>query len=727
MPDGPRPHRHVGVPNLADLPLDRGTTDIRVERARTTGPVNHGATIESWIPLIEGLAPERPSPVLAFPLTHAPTTCDEARVDFEWDGTTLRAQVPWALGTDAYGLGQQVGPLRRNGRGHQLWNTDAWCYGDETPALYQSHPWVLALKPDGRALGILAETSRRLSVTVADDGVEFAVEGEPCEVHLIDGAGPGDVLRALAAMTGTIARPPRWALGYHQCRWSYESEGELRAIAARLRAEAVPCDALWFDIDYMDRFRVFTWDPKRFPDPRGLTRDLEDQGFHSVAIVDPGVALADDYEVCADGLAGRHFVEDAQGRPVRGRVWPGVCHFPDFTRPATREWWAGLIESLVRDSGLHGLWNDMNEPSLFRTAQGTLPDDAHHRGLGGGSHGRFHNLYGQLMSEATLDGVRAARPEARPFVLTRAAHLSTARHAATWTGDNQSRWEDLRWAVPMVLGLGLSGQPFSGPDLGGFFGAPDGELFVRWFELGAYLPFCRGHSEKTSPRKEPWSFGPRALAQVRAALEERMRILPTLVSAFEVAAREGLPVCRPLWWLDPNLRRADDVFLLGTDLLVAPVLEQGATSRRVPLPANPGGWFPRHVDGPASTDGEVTVPAPLGTCPTFARAGSILVEAATRQHTGQADDERTWNVYLDDQGRARAVLFEDQGEGLDGPVLERVIEAQVRGDQLDLWVADRGDLAQPERLRRVRVHGWRPGVLEAEVPLGPAFSLSWNG
>ncbi|MDA1266320.1 MAG: glycoside hydrolase family 31 protein, partial [Planctomycetota bacterium] len=689
-PDDPRPHLAVSVPRLADLPLDE--IDATVARTRTTGEVVYAASIETWTPSIAGWTPGE-SLVLPFPLTHEALEADAPRVRFEWDGRTLRAQVAWAQGTDAFGLGEQVGGLRRNGRSYLLWNSDAWCYGEQTPALYQSHPFVLALKPDGGALGIIVDSPARATALVADDGVEFAVEGEPCVVHLIDADAPAEVLKALAAMIGTAARPPRWALGYHQCRWSYENESEVREVATRLRAERVPCDAIWFDIDYMDRWRVFTWNEERFGDPRGLIEELEDQGFHSVAIVDPGIAVAGDNPACVSGLAGRHFLEDASGQPVQGRVWPGVCHFPDFTRGSTRAWWASLVKELVEESGLHGLWNDMNEPSVFRTPARTLPDDTRHRGLGGGDHVKFHNLYGQLMCEATLAGVRAARPDARPFVLTRAAHLASGRLAATWTGDNMSRWEDLRWAVPMVLSLGLSGQPFSGPDLGGFYGDPDEELFVRWFEVGALLPFCRGHSEKTSCRKEPWSFGKAPLAHVRANLERRMRLLPVFVTLFEEAHRTGLPICRPLWMLDPELRAIDDAFALGTDLIAAPVLEPGVTSREVPLPASAGSWFVHAGDGTRLEGASARIDAPLGTCPLLARGGSVIVEGATRLHTGEPDTERLWHVYLDGNGRAEGHVVEDLGEGSDGPMLERRILVEVRGARLSVDLLDQGSLA----------------------------------
>ena len=413
---------------------------------------------------------------------------------------------------------------------------------------------------------------------------------------------------------------------------------------------------------------------ERFPDPASLTQELRQAGFHSVAILDPGVVADASDATCASGLAGEHFVRSAQGELVRGRVWPGLCYFPDFARAATRSWWSELVRAFATAAGIDGLWNDMNEPALFRTPTRTLPTTAVHDG-GRTSHAHFHNLYGQRMAEATRAGLQAARPTQRPFVLTRAGHLATARFAATWTGDNQSRFEDLAWSIPMVLGLGLSGQPFAGPDVGGFSGDPDEELFVRWFELGALLPFCRGHAEQGTCRKEPWSFGKRALEQVRAALERRMRLLPTLYSLFHEAHRAGLPIVRPLFFLDPSdpqLRTIDDAFLLGDQLLVAPVVQRASVSREVRLPA--GGWYafdpldewqasvaPRFYQGATSS----SLPAPPGSTPILARAGSIVVTSEARLHTGLPANSRRLHVHLDRAGNAAGQLYEDAGHATD--------------------------------------------------------------
>lgn len=720
MSAGRRRHASAGVPPLEALPLDAaGVAAVRFSRATTTGSVRHCARVTTCTPtLADGRTPARPSPVLAHAL-ELEETGPRADVRFEFDGHTTRAQVELPAAAALFGAGEWAGGLRTDGRLVLFWNTDAWCYDDATPALYQSHPYVLALLEGGRARGILADCCARGTLAASPDGVELAFEGGPFEVHLIEADSPQEVQRALAAIVGRPALPPLWALGYHQSRYSYESADEVRALARRLRAERVPCDAVWLDIDYMDRFRSFTWDPERFPDPRALTAELRAAGLRTVAILDPGIAAAADDPTYASGLAGEHFVEDASGRPVRGRVWPGLCAFPDFTRSQTRAWWAGRVARFVAESGVAGLWNDMNEPSVFRTPTRTLPESARHRGMGGGSHARFHNLYGQLMTEATRAGLAAAAPDERPFVLTRSTHLAGARFAATWTGDNQSRWEDLAWAVPMILRLGLCGQPFAGADLGGFLGAPSEELFVRWYELAAFMPFARGHAEKESPRQEPWSFGAKALAHVRAALSLRMRLLPALFTLAREAHAEGLPLWRPAFFADPadaRLREVEDAFLLGDDLYVAPVLHPGATERDVVLPRSPGGWLPFPEGGAAHVADAVRVPAPLGRAPLFARAGSITVLGAERMHVGEPDELREWHAFLDPAGRARGTLAE---EGIASPLeLEVVREA----DEVVASVHGRG---HAPRKRRLIVHGLgeAPRVFEDDGAASARFRL----
>ena len=651
------------------------------------------------------------------------------------------ARVRFPRGTTFHATGSVAGPLLRNGRRVKLSNHDAFCYGAATPALYQSHPWVLAVRPDGSAVGLLADTFRRGEIATGAREVVFRFEAEPFSVLRLEAADPAAVVRGLATLVGTMPMPPRWALGYHQCRFSYGTAAEVRTIARELRARQIPCDAIWLDIDYMDRFRVFTWNRESFPEPVRLARELRREGFRVVALVDPGLAASPDYEPFMAARRGGHLVlGDAKTARTRerpraaappatrltrglatGAVWPGPCGFPDFTAKRTQQWWAERVARFVGESGLDGLLCDMNEPAVFDGPDKTLPDGARHRGwpaVGGGDHARFHNLYGQLMAEATRAGLAAAYPARRPFLVSRSLHLRGGAIAGTWTGDNQSDFTHLAWSIPMALNLGLSGQPFAGPDIGGFYGAPSRELFVRWYELGAFLPFFRGHADKTSPRQEPWAFGKRAEALVKRAIERRMRLLPTLYTLFREAHESGLPVVRPLFFLDPRdaaLRAVDDAFLLGDTLLVAPVVVEGARRKRVVLPAVAGGWFRLGGRGRRIEKRELEVAAPLGEVPLFARAGTIVFEDERRASAASAGSGALiLNVFLDREGRAAGRIFDDGG---DGPAAARdvrrcdmMIDIEVARGQGEIRSAGRRSRELDRRRVELRIHGLAGGV-----------------
>lgn len=695
---------------LEAAPLEsRGIADLARGPVRTRGAIPHAARVERLrATLADGRAGSEPSLLVEAPRADPDTTEPQAarEVGFEWDGDTLRCQVRLPRGTHAYGLGLVCGPLAHRGRRVVFWNTDAWRHDERTPSLYQSHPWVLALLPDGRALGVLADCAARGQATVFEDGLEFAFE-EPFDLYLVEGAHPAECLGALGDLVGTPPLPPLWALGYHQCRWGYRDAASVLAVARRFREHGLPCDALWLDIDHMHRHRSLTFDPQRFPDPAGLVRELAGLGLATVAIVDPGLEASPECELFTAARDGGHLVERADGSPALGRVWPGISAFPDFSAPRTRGWWSERIREFVERHGLAGLWCDMNEPAVQRTPRGTLPDDARQRGFGGLPHARLHNLYGAQMAEATRAGLAAARPHRRPFVLTRSNHLGGARHAACWTGDNQSTWRDLAWSIPMVLNLGLSGQPFSGADVGGFEGDPSPELFERWFALGALLPFFRGHSHCDAGPKEPWAFGGEVEARVRAALELRMRLLPLLYTLFEEAARRALPVCRPLFLHDPTdaaLRAVDDAFLLGRDLLVAPATAPGQRRRALRPPR--GGWYDFASGERLPLEGEVVLPLPDGTPILLARAGSIVPLGNVRSSSREPLEELTLCIHLDAQGQAQGELFEDAGDGPPSAHFRRTRwSARTEGDELVLETVHQGTFLPTPRRQRELIRG----------------------
>jgi alpha-glucosidase len=654
----------------------------------------------------DGGRPPQPTPAMLRELPDVGPLPAEARARplfsrrSDASGEHREIRIPTTPGTSLYGTGEVAGRLLRNGELTVCWTTDASDYDDESPSLYQAHPWVLAVRPDGTSFGVLADTPSRVEIDLTTD-IRFCIPAEvaPFAVYVIESDTPQGVVMMLAELTGRIGMPPRWALGYHQSRWSYDTQDWALNVAREFRERRIPCDCIWLDIDYMDGFRCFTFDPTMFPDPAALNLQLHELGFRSVWMIDPGIKVDENYWVYRRGREDGHFVAWPDGSEYHGTVWPGPCAFPDFTSARTRHWWAGLYADFLA-TGIDGVWNDMNEPAVFDNPQKQPPEDLLHRAdpdLGGhGEHRRYHNIYGMQMVRATLQGIRAARPDQRPFLLTRSNFIGGQRYAATWTGDNTSDWNHLAWSIPMILNLALSGQPFSGPDIGGFGGDCDGRLFARWMGIGALLPFARGHTIKHSGPHEPWAFGPEIEATCLRALERRYRLLPYLYTLFHDAAETGSPIVRPLFFADPtdaDLRAADDSFLLGPDILVRAVVTPHGGCR-APLP--PGDWRPwepcPRPDGTADPE----LPQLLF------RAGSIVPLGQIIQHTGEAPLDPLTLLVTPGPGGARGVLYEDDGDGweyLSGHFTLSTYRCEQKGHRLELTLADR---------RGRRPHGHRP-------------------
>lgn len=558
-------------------------------------------------------------------------------------------------GTSLYGGGEVTGPLLRNGKSITLWNTDTGAYGvDKGKRLYQSHPWVMGVRQDGTSFGILFDTPYKAELTTDDRRIDFKTKGELFRIFIIDRESPHAVIKGLAELIGTMPMIPRWALGYQQCRFSYTPDSRVIEVADTFRLKRIPCDVLWMDIDYMDGYRIFTFNPKTFPDPAALNRDLHIRGFHSAWMIDPGAKVDPDYFVYKSGTENDVWVKNARSEEYHGDAWPGSSAFPDFTSPKVSKWWARWYKDFLA-KGVDGVWNDVNEPQISNTSTGTMPEDNLHRGGGNipaGPHLKYHNVYGFLMVKASREGMLAARPEKRPFILTRSNFLGGQRYAATWTGDNGSWWDHLKMSVPMSLTLGLSGQPFSGADIGGFLFNPNADLFGNWMALGAFYPFARGHACVGTINKEPWAFGKEVEDASRIALERRYMLLPYFYTLLHEASTTGMPMMRPVFFADPkdtSLRAEDQAFLLGDDLLIVPAWAE--------RPVLPKGIWEEISLFPADNADKYQSTLKI-------RGGSIIPTGKIVQNTNEKSlDPLTLLVCLDEQGRASGSMYWDEGDG----------------------------------------------------------------
>lgn len=595
---------------------------------------------------------------------------------------------------DLYGTGEVFGHLRRNGETEGFWNKDNGAYAAENgKRLYQAHPWVLGVRKDGTAFGIIGDNTWKSRLTT-DTTIRFESDGPAFRVVVIEKDSPEEVLKTLARLSGTMDLPPLWSLGYQQCRFSYHPDTRVKEIADTLRLKQIPCDVIWMDIHYMDEYRIFTFNKNEFSKPKELNEYLHSKNLKSVYMIDPGVKVDPDYFVDKAGTERDYWVKDKDGRVFEGNVWPGKCHFPDFTRPEVRQWWGSLYNDFMAQ-GVDGVWNDMNEPSVFGGPDGSMPEDNIHLGgdgLAPGPHLRYHNQYGFNMVRASRAGILQANPDKRPFVLSRSNFLGGQRYAATWTGDNWSSYEHMRLSIPMTLNMGLTGQCFNGPDIGGFLNNCTPDLLAHWTATGVYFPFVRNHSCDGTVNQEPWAMGETTEQACRTAINRRYRLLPYIYTLFREASESGMPVMRPVFLADTrdqSLRGEDQAFMLGQDLLIIP-----RWAKNVQLPQ--GDWDLISFENERSDNYQAYVAL---------RPGAIVPMANLYQNTvDYSTDSLTLLVNPAADGTAEGTLYEDEGNGFDyrtGSYAVYQLKAATTGKKITVSISQTDGQLQvaPKNLR----------------------------
>jgi alpha-glucosidase len=659
-------------------------------------------------------AAAEPSVSLAAPIAGAPiglAGLDPVPVFGETpDG--WRVWVGVEAGTSLYGTGMVTGPLERTGRRVELYTLDAFAYGDQSVRLYQAHPWVMGVRADGSAFGVIFDSTWRGEIDTTDplgQGIVFSTVGPAPPVIVIDGADPGEVVRGLAALTGNPVLMPRWAQGFHQSRYQYTPQSQVVDIAQGFRIREIPADVMHIDVEYMDGYRVFTFDPATFPDPAGLDAALDAMGFRTVWNVSPTIKVEAGNGLYEFGRDNNLFVKLAGGvADFIGQGFPGDSVWVDFTNAGARAWFAAQYASMVV-IGADGVWTDLNEPSVFEVPPTyDMPADNAHAAdaaLGGpGPHLRYRNIYGMQTARTAYEGLSQARPDARPFVLTRSNFLGGQRYAAMWTGDNVSGWYHLGLTIPMTLTLGLSGQPYSGPDIGGFALAATPELYARWIGIGALMPFARGHS--LLEESEPWTYGGDVEYTARLAIARRYRLMPYFDTVFFEAHATGMPVARPVFFAnpaDPALRTIEDAFLLGDAIVVAAAVNPEGVPQAPPI-----GETLRRFGLPISADDASDLDTDRADLPhLYLRPGRIVPLGPLVQSTGERPlDELTLIVSLDGSGNAVGTLFEDAGDGwgvYTGDFLSSAYSAVREGDivrvRRDGTIGNRAPIARPVHVR----------------------------
>lgn len=589
---------------------------------------------------------------------------DDPAFGTSWIGTEVTTYKVLQEGEKFIGLGEKAGNLDRRGEAYTNWNTDNPHYDNNSDPLYASIPFYIGLHHQLR-YGILLDNSYR---TVFNFGASndrfsyFSAEDGEMDYYFIWHTHVADILKSYTWLTGRMEMPPLWSLGFQQSRWSYTPDTQVLNIARTFREKNIPADVIYLDIDFMDDYKIFTWNPETFSDPAGLLKQLRDMNFRTAIIVDPGIKVEKGYKAYDEGVANNYFVKYPDGKFWTAQVWPGWCHFPDFTSERVRTWWGMKFKENV-DYGIEGFWNDMNEIATW----GQQPPHLiqfHWEG-NKATYRQAKNVYANNMARATLEGTKKLMNGRRPLNVTRAGFAGLQRYTAIWTGDNQANDEHMLLGVRLVNSLGLSGISFTGSDVGGFGGNPTPELYARWTQIGAFTPFFRGHTAKNTASSEPWVYGEETERIARNYIQLRYNLLPYLYTAMHQSTLDGMPVNRSLaidYTDDEKVfwRIYQNQFLFGPSMLIIPT-ESTRLATGAYLPK--GGWYDFYSDKYFDGNQEIYAASPVDRLPVFVKEGSMIPMQSPVMFTDQKPSD-TLMVHLYRSRDSRDVswdYYEDDG------------------------------------------------------------------
>lgn len=566
-----------------------------------------------------------------------------------------------------YGLGEKGGDLNKKGCYTENFNTDDPETDDDSITYYKTIPFYVALKEEA-TYGIFFDNSFRSYFDMGKemgDRIFFGAIGGQIQYYFIPGENIKEVVKNYTALTGRMEMPPLWSLGYQQCRFSYFSQEEVRELVKTFEEKDIPLDVVYLDIDYMDGFRVMTFKTPNFDDAAGLIGDLKEKGIRTITIIDPGVKVDEEYPVFKRGKEGNHFTKKLDGEMFIGAVWPGNSAFPDFSNKDCREWWKSELKKFISEHGMDGIWNDMNEPCVFNNDHKTMLETCLHNSDNGViEHKEFHNRYGFEMSRCSKEAQEELHPNERGFSMTRATYAGGQRYSSVWTGDNMSLWSQMRMSISMNANLGISGFSFVGNDVSGFGLDSSEELFIRWMEMGPFIPIFRNHSNMYTRRQEPWAFGPRAEKIAKKSIELRYELLPYIYDLYYISHKEGLPIFRPMimeYEKDMNLLNMREQFMLGENMIVAPVLYEGERSKTLYLPK--GSWFNYFTMEKLQGGKWYKLPCELDEILVFVKEGAII---PTYNKKFRNVKERPKNILLKVFGEnAKGFHYNDDGHTME--------------------------------------------------------------
>ncbi len=593
---------------------------------------------------------------------------DDKDLGISWFGNQVSCYKKLHSDEKFIGLGEKTGGINRRGNFFTHWNSDVPGYATNADPLYSTIPFFIGIQ-NNATYGVFFDNTHKSYFNFgggADEEIfHFGADDGEMNYYFFGASSVANIIKDYTALTGRTTMPPLWSLGFQQSRWGYDNPEQLLTIAKTFREKKLPADVIVSDINYMDNYKVFTWSNK-FPDVKGMLTNMKQMGFDMVTIIDPGIKIEKGYTAYEEGLANKHFATYPNGKTYTGHVWPGRCHFPDFTKESTRKWWGNSFKDAYVNNGVRGFWNDMNEPAAWGREFPNLIE------FGEGKEKKtlftVKNAYGSLMSKATFEGTKSLMNGQRPFILTRAAYAGVQKYSAQWTGDNVSSDEHMLLGFRLLNSMGVSGVPYVGMDIGGFIGNPSPELFIRWLSLAVYSPLFRNHTHIGYNYREPWLFGEFNTTKIRKILEQRYQLLPYLYSSFYQAHTTGMPINRMLpieFTFDSKVYdgKFENQFMFGQQMLVAPCTSTQHTTE-VYLPGNIK-WYKQSNDQVYNGGAAYFVSSPLEDVPVFIKEGAILPTQNTLQHTKEKGDGILYlHVYKGSQP-THFLYYEDDGETYD--------------------------------------------------------------
>ncbi|MCM0042596.1 MAG: glycoside hydrolase family 31 protein [Algoriphagus sp.] len=620
-----------------------------------------------------------------------------------WIGTEVTTYKNLQPNEKFIGLGEKTGNLNRFGNAYIHWNTDYFAYGVGDDPLYLSIPFYLGVHRQGHYGIFLDNTHKSLFNFGASNNrfTSFSAEDGDMDYYFFHYPSISEIITAYTWLTGRMQMPPKWALGFQQCRYSYYPESEVYAVAQAFRDKKMPADVIYLDIHHMEAYKVFTFDGEKFPNPKAMITRLKEKGFKVVVILDPGIKTEESYSPFREGLEQGLFVNYPDGKTYEAQVWPGWCAFPDFTKPATRSWWEEKM-AFYTEAGVDGFWTDMNEPASWGQCTPNLLEFDFEGEKA--SHRKARNVFGMQMARSTQAGAGKQAPKKRPFVLTRSGFAGIQRFAAAWTGDNVASEEHMLAGIRLVNSLGMSGISFAGYDVGGFAGEASKGLFARWMSIAAFSPLYRAHSMINTKDAEPWAFGEEVEEISRNYLNFRYSLLPTIYSAFHQSTQNGLPLAASLaihYPQDETIYQTafQNEYLFCNSFLVAPV-ESFREISKVYLPQ--GEWYYLYTDQKHQGGQVIYQDSPLNYLPVFVHAGKIVAQQSPTQHTEMAPDS-TLNLHLYRGSTGSTYIhYEDAGEGLgylEGEFFSREIQYQPENGSLKIEQAKGQQSSQYAKIR----------------------------